>query len=228
MVRPLAPDDLALDREVTGGGLSCRQDRAHTQLCGQFDLERRRGDLRRRRDEGLLGDPGTGKETVEAFLLRWLDAIQGTRRESTLYRYRVLVRNPSLGTTSYSNYRPVNIPGTTDAVAPRSTFASVVTSAGFSSTLDTGDRPERLNVVRATGDFFTVLGVKPAIGRAFGRAEDTPQTNAVALLSYAFWQRRFNGDRGIVGKCWDATHLDMRGDGQDAIPELLLEAVHDR
>src|SRR5439155_8744448 len=46
-VRPLAPDRLALDRQVAGGGLSRRQNRANTQLGGQFDLERRRGDLRR-------------------------------------------------------------------------------------------------------------------------------------------------------------------------------------
>ncbi len=45
----LAPDHLALDRQVTGRCLSRRQNRADTQLRGQLDPECRRGDLRRRR-----------------------------------------------------------------------------------------------------------------------------------------------------------------------------------
>lgn len=64
---------------------------------------------------------------------------------------------------------------------------------------DAGHR-ERLSVVRATGDFFDVLGVKPFIGRPFGRAEDTPGTNDVAVLGYGFWQTRFAGDQRVIGK----------------------------
>src|SRR5207249_5005351 len=56
------------------------------------------------------------------------------------YCFRVVVRNPSLGTASYSNYRWVNIPGTSDALAPTSTSAVVPNSGGFSNTLDNGDR----------------------------------------------------------------------------------------
>ncbi|MDB4877927.1 MAG: permease [Gemmatimonadetes bacterium] len=68
----------------------------------------------------------------------------------------------------------------------------------------TGDgRPERLSVIRATGDFFTVLGVAPVLGRPFGRAEDTPRTNDVAVLAYGFWQSHFGGDRNVVGKTID-------------------------
>jgi len=78
------------------------------------ECQKKLADLRRRRDEGLLGEPGAGKETVEAFLLRWLDAIQGTRRESTLYRYRVLVRThliPSLGKVRLADLKPEHLVG---------------------------------------------------------------------------------------------------------------------
>jgi integrase len=78
------------------------------------ECQKKLADLRRRKDEGLLGDPGAGNETVEAFLLRWLDAIQGTRRESTLYRYRVLVHTrliPSLGKTRLADLKPEHLVG---------------------------------------------------------------------------------------------------------------------
>ncbi|HEX9631901.1 MAG TPA: ABC transporter permease, partial [Gemmatimonadales bacterium] len=57
---------------------------------------------------------------------------------------------------------------------------------------------------RATGywvsaSFFELLGT-PAIGRAFGPAEDAPGGEAVVVLSHAFWQRRFGGDSSIVGR----------------------------
>jgi integrase len=76
------------------------------------ECQKKFADLRRRRDEGLLGEPGAGKETVESFLLRWLEAIQGTRRESTLYRYRVLVHThliPSLGKIRLADLKPQHL-----------------------------------------------------------------------------------------------------------------------
>ncbi len=51
------------------------------------------------------------------------------------------------------------------------------------------------------GDFFTVLGVKPAIGRIIG-PEDEPATGAgstVAVVSWPYWKNRFNLDPAIVG-----------------------------
>src|SRR3954463_7049864 len=49
--------------------------------------------LKRRANEGTMGDAKAGRETVAGFLLRWLDAIQGTIRPSSHYRYRVIVDN---------------------------------------------------------------------------------------------------------------------------------------
>lgn len=53
----------------------------------------------------------------------------------------------------------------------------------------------------ATGNYFDVLGVRPALGRFFHAAEDVkPGANPYAVLSYAFWQRRFAGDPAIAGR----------------------------
>ena len=47
------------------------------------------------------------------------------------YCYRVMVQNPNIGTQSFSNYVPVNIPGTSDVTAPRSTSANLSQSGGL-------------------------------------------------------------------------------------------------
>jgi predicted permease len=53
----------------------------------------------------------------------------------------------------------------------------------------------------ATGNYFDVLGVRPALGRFFHAAEDTkPGANPYAVLSYSFWQQRFAGDPAIAGR----------------------------
>ncbi|HEY2931798.1 MAG TPA: ABC transporter permease, partial [Acidobacteriota bacterium] len=44
-------------------------------------------------------------------------------------------------------------------------------------------------------NYFTVLGVRPALGRGF-----VPGDEAVAVISYRFWKSRFRGDPGIVGR----------------------------
>ncbi len=54
--------------------------------------------------------------------------------------FRVMVQNPNTALQSFSNYVPVNIPGTADTTAPTSTSAALTQSSGFSNTLDAGDR----------------------------------------------------------------------------------------
>jgi predicted permease len=60
--------------------------------------------------------------------------------------------------------------------------------------------PERLTGVPVTQTFFPLLGVRPQVGRFFDEAESRFNAPGTAVLDYRFWQRRFAGDRGIVGK----------------------------
>ncbi len=49
--------------------------------------------------------------------------------------------------------------------------------------------------------FFTALGVKPAAGRLFLPNEgETPGEPPIAVLGYSYWQKRFHGDAGVVGR----------------------------
>ncbi|HEV7668452.1 MAG TPA: ABC transporter permease [Thermoanaerobaculia bacterium] len=60
--------------------------------------------------------------------------------------------------------------------------------------------PERLYAGQVSGDFFGALGAKPLLGRPLLPAEDVAGGPNVAVLSSRFWQRRFGGDPGIVGR----------------------------
>lgn len=53
---------------------------------------------------------------------------------------------------------------------------------------------------RVSANFFQVLGVSPAQGRAFSKEEDRPGSIQVAVVSHAFWQSKFGGDPTLLGK----------------------------
>ena len=59
---------------------------------------------------------------------------------------------------------------------------------------------ERLQTMRVSPDFFTTLGLGPAIGRTFTDEETSSETDHVAVLSDAFWRQRYNADPNIIGK----------------------------
>jgi predicted permease len=63
--------------------------------------------------------------------------------------------------------------------------------------------PLPITAMSVLGNFFRVLGVQPAIGRAFVDAEATRGGRAAVVLSYPFWQRQFAGDPRIVGRVID-------------------------
>ena len=66
----------------------------------------------------------------------------------------------------------------------------------------TGDgEPEQVPGALVSGNFFAGLGSQPLAGRAIGREDDLPGGDShVVVLSFALWQRRFGGERGIVGR----------------------------
>jgi predicted permease len=60
---------------------------------------------------------------------------------------------------------------------------------------------EQLEVQLVSGTYFPVLGVSPRLGRLLSDADDqNPGGHPVAVVSYDWWQKRFNGDPSAVGK----------------------------
>jgi putative ABC transport system permease protein len=81
------------------------------------------------------------------------------------------------------------------------------TFAGMTGVANAGDNlvvpgadAVRLRSARVTANFFTVLGVTPALGRAFLPEEDTYGSHQVVVLSDALWRRQFGANPGIVGQ----------------------------
>jgi hypothetical protein len=56
-------------------------------------------------------------------------------------------------------------------------------------------------VMRVSPDFFTTLGVGPAIGRSFNEVETiAPVENHAAILTDAYWRQHFNADPRVLGR----------------------------
>jgi predicted permease len=73
--------------------------------------------------------------------------------------------------------------------------------AGVQFAASSDAMPEIRTATIVSGNFFGVMGVQPALGRAFGPAEDVvPGQDAVAVLSHRFWQRVLGGDSAVVGR----------------------------
>ncbi|HEX8775362.1 MAG TPA: ABC transporter permease [Pyrinomonadaceae bacterium] len=66
--------------------------------------------------------------------------------------------------------------------------------------LSGGSEPERVPSAIVTASFFSVLGIKPALGRAILPEDDRPGIEDVVILSHGLWQRRFGADPSIIGK----------------------------
>src|SRR5580765_3148573 len=62
-----------------------------------------------------------------------------------------------------------------------------------------GGLPEQLRAEQVSSSYFTLFGAPIMRGRAFTADEDRPGGRKAALLSYAFWMRRFGGDEKVLG-----------------------------
>ena len=79
-------------------------------------------------------------------------------------------------------------------------FSGVAGSQAERLTSGGGGDMSEISVIAATGDYFRVLGTRPALGRFFGPDDDAlPSGNAVAVLSHAYWERRYGGSTSALG-----------------------------
>lgn len=87
-------------------------------------------------------------------------------------------------------------PGPFDGVAGYSSLAPTVSFRAAS------DAPAaQVQTTLVTGNFFTVLGAHPMLGRLLGPADaQTVDGNPVAVVSYRFWQRELSSDNSVVGR----------------------------
>ncbi|MBL8234539.1 MAG: ABC transporter permease, partial [Bryobacterales bacterium] len=94
-----------------------------------------------------------------------------------------------------------------DWAAQKDQIESVMAYYGESMTMTNNDGSERVSAWRTFGDPLRTFNLKPLAGRDFTAHEHTGQPGA-ALLSHAFWMRRFGGDANVIGR---ALVLNNRG-----------------
>ena len=94
----------------------------------------------------------------------------------------------------------VATPELEDYQARTDLFSSVAGVMPISANATSGDTPERIEMLLVSWNYFSVLGVAPAYGRTFTRADEVPGVANLAVVSHAFWQRRLNADPQAVGR----------------------------
>ncbi|HXI29136.1 MAG TPA: ABC transporter permease, partial [Vicinamibacterales bacterium] len=81
-------------------------------------------------------------------------------------------------------------------------FAEVICRRLAPASLSVDNQTERINAELVSGNYFSMLGVKPAVGRVFSSEEDDRVYGGhpVVVLSYDYWVRRFARDPNVVGR----------------------------
>jgi predicted permease len=101
---------------------------------------------------------------------------------------------------STANIRPASYPTFQDWRSGTSAFDGLAFVRGKGAVLQTGSTVERLVGAFVTEEYFRVLPQAPAIGRALDQADFAPGAPAAVTISWALWQRRFGGDRSVIGR----------------------------
>src|ERR1043165_3995688 len=87
-----------------------------------------------------------------------------------------------------------------DLKAQSKSFEQLALYRWWSPNLTGIESPERIQGFLVTANYFDALGVKPIMGRTFVAEENQPGKDAVAIITYSLWQRRFGGDPDILNK----------------------------
>ncbi len=109
---------------------------------------------------------------------------------------RIWDSNPGRGFDRFS----ASPPNFVDWRAQNTTLAGMAAFTGDDATLTAEGEPLRLRGYAVSPALFPVLGVSPLYGRAFDAEDENPGREPAVLLSWSFWQRRFGGDTGVVGR----------------------------
>ena len=95
---------------------------------------------------------------------------------------------------------PFSYPDYQDIKRQSNVFSKMGGYSRNSMTLSGKDGAEQVPVGVASADFFETLGVRPILGRTFQAQEEQAKKNISLILTYGAWQRRFAGDRAVIGK----------------------------
>jgi putative ABC transport system permease protein len=95
---------------------------------------------------------------------------------------------------------PASFPKYNDWKTRNQVFAAMGGSTGASFVLTGVGSPEQVTGASTTASLNDVFRVQPQLGRWYTAAEDAPGGPKVVVLADKFWQRRFSGDRSVIGR----------------------------
>ncbi len=129
---------------------------------------------------------------VNSMLLRPLPGVQDASRLAAIgYRQG---KGTIQSNFSFEEYRDLRDQAT-------GAFSDVVAEQmGFDGLAFNG-KPDRILDFYVSGNFFSSLGIKPALGRLIRPGEgEVSGADPVIVISYAYWKSRFGGDPGVIGE----------------------------
>ena len=101
--------------------------------------------------------------------------------------------SPGFQSFSYPDYQDIR--SQTDA------FSDILAYRVSLVGLSVDGKGEHCVVSRVTGNYFRTLGIQPALGRFILPSEgQTPGADPIFVLGYAYWQKRFGGDKSVIGR----------------------------
>ena len=116
----------------------------------------------------------------------------------------------------------VSVPDVTDFGRLAQSFDAVgAHNYGGYLTVTGGGEAERVPRLLVTPGYFRVLQATPALGRLFTAEESKPSPPAVAVISDAYWRRRFGADPNVVGQT-----IMLSGRSVTIVGVLRREFVH--
>src|SRR3954463_9834671 len=93
-----------------------------------------------------------------------------------------------------------SVPEINDFRESSKTLAGIAEYSPITFTLLGDHEAERLSAGLVTGNYFSVMGLSPVVGRAFGPQDDGRGAAPVMILTHEYWQKKFGGDPSVVGK----------------------------
>ena len=93
----------------------------------------------------------------------------------------------------------VSPPNLLDFQQQNHSFENIAGYAGGSFILTGAGEPLRVQSLNVSHNLFSVLGINPLLGRSFSEDDERHGQDQVALIGYGLWQRRFGGDKSLIG-----------------------------
>ena len=135
---------------------------------------------------------------VNATVFGWIDGLlmhpfPGVSAGDRLSALETVSPTGEFGTTSWRDYRDYR-----DSLK----LTSGVAASLFNPFAVGDENPQRVPGEYVSANYFSVLGVKPELGRAFLPAEfaDAAGSAPVVVIGHRLWQQRFHGDRAVLGR----------------------------